>query len=309
MDGAPAGGEAAAGADARRATGLPVRDEAVSDAPRGVAIQRVLLVVAAYLLFRVALAAVWLPAATPWWVLAPAAALTALGSIGLPVAGIAALVRCRPSVPAAVGLTAAGLALWLGLAAVSRGLPPLLGAASAAAGDVGKILAAAGVGIALAAGIREPNILVPAGVFAAFADLVVVHFGTVKHALSHPRGQALVAAVSAAVPSVHARLPALTIGPADFLFLGIFLACAERFGMGLRRNAWILTAVLAVSLLAVPLLGPVPALAPMSAAFVAANWRRFLLTRQELASTVVVLVLAGALFAGYFLFMFPGRGR
>jgi hypothetical protein len=267
----------------------------------------VLLVVAAYLVFRLVLAAVWLPAATPWWVLAPAAALTALGSIGLPAAGIAALVRCRPSVPAAVGLTVLGLALWLGLAAVSRGMPPLVLAGSAAGQDVGKILAAAGVGIALAAGIREPNILVPAGVFAAFADLVVVNFGTVKHALSTERGQAMVAAVSAAVPSVSARLPALTIGPADFLFLGIFLACAARFGMGVRRNVLILSVVLAVSLLAVPFLGPVPALAPMSAAFVAANWRRFLLTRGELASTAVVLVLAGGLFLGYFLFMFPGR--
>jgi len=176
--------------------------------------------------------------------------------------------------------------------------------------DVGKILAAGGVGVALAAGIRDLNLLLPAGLFAAFADFVVVNFGTVKHALSpsNPKGQALVKAVSAQVPPVHPALPPLTIGPADFLFLGLFLACAHRFDMGLARNARILTAVLAVSLLVVLFVGlPVPALAPMSVAFVAANWRRFKLTREELVSTAAVLILIGGLFVAYFIFIYPGK--
>jgi hypothetical protein len=269
-------------------------------------IARAVLILALYFLFRWSLGAIRLPLQTPFWVLVVLQAVTAVGAIGLPIAGIAALVRANRSAAGALGVAILGLALWLGLAFGLRKSPAAVMAASAALQDLGKILAAAGVGIALATGLREPNILLPAGAFAAFADFVVVHFGTVKHALSTPKGQKLVEAVSAQVPSVHPSLGApLTIGPADFLFLGIFLACAARFGMGLRRNAGILTAVLSASLLLVLAVGALPALAPMSIAFVAANWRKFSLTREELISTTLVLLLMGGLFLGYFLFLFP----
>lgn len=262
-------------------------------------------ILAAYVLFRWSLAVIQLPDATPRWILLVAAVLSAAGAIGLPILGIVSLVRRPPSAAGALGLGAAGLAVWLGLAAarISPGLAPLSGAVQ----DLGKILAAAGVGVALSAALREPNILLPAGIFAAFADFVVVNFGTVKHALSSPKGQAMVQAVSAQVPAVHPRIAALTIGPADFLFLGIFLACAARFGMGVGRTAWILAGVLALSLVLVPLIGPIPALAPMATAFVVTNWRHFRLSRQELLSTLVVLVFMGGLFLTYFLFLFPKK--
>jgi hypothetical protein len=197
------------------------------------------------------------------------------------------------------------VALWLGLAAVGgQGGMALVGGALQ---DVGKILAAVGVGLALAAGIKEPKLLLPAGAFAAFADFVVVKIGTVHQALSTSKGQALIQSVSAQVPTVHPSLRPLTIGPADFPFLGIFLACAARFEMGLRRTAWILAVVLAASLLLVPLVKAVPALAPMGIVFLAANWRHFRLTRQEIISTAVVLAVMGAPFVGYFLWVFPAR--
>jgi hypothetical protein len=267
--------------------------------------QRALLLLGAYLLFRLLLGVIRLPVGTPTWVLGIAALVSALGGIGLPIATIAALVRANRSPRMALGLALVGLALWLGLLAGGRALA---GPVTAILQDVGKIVAAAGVGVALAAAIREPNILLPAGLFAAFADFVVVNFGTVKHALSSPKGQALVQSVSAKIPSVHPRLPELTVGPADFLFLGIFLACAARFDMGLERTARVLAIVLAVSLVLVLLVGPVPALAPMSVAFIAANWKKFRLTKEEILGSVLVLVLMGGLFLGYFLVVYR-RGR
>jgi hypothetical protein len=268
-----------------------------------------LLTLLAYLLFRSVTGAVRLPPRTPDWAILLVFLAIAAASIGLPILGIALLVRrplSRPLLAGALAL-AGGLGLWLGLAALVPGLSPWLRAPAGALQDVGKIVAASGAGIALAAALREPNILVPAGAFAAFADFVVVKFGTVKHALSTEKGQALVQSVSAQVPSVHASMPALSIGPADFLFLGIFLACAARFDLGLRRNAWALGIVLALSLAAVPLLSAVPALAPMAVTFLAVNWRRFRLSREELLGSVLVLLVTGALFLGYFLLVFPGR--
>jgi hypothetical protein len=117
-----------------------------------------------------------------------------------------------------------------------------------------------------------------------------------------------VQAVSAKVPSVHPAIATLTIGPADFLFLGVFLACAARFEMGLKKNAVVLAGVLGLSLALVQVLPAIPALAPMSAAFVAVNWRKFRLTKQELISTAVVLAVMGGLFLAYFLLAYPAGG-
>jgi hypothetical protein len=273
------------------------------------AVSRVLLAVAAYALFRWALGMIRLPLGTPGPVLLAAFVVVALGSIGLPIAIIAELARARIPGRAGVLMALGGLALWFGLASALRVTPSWLFPLSATLQDLGKVLAAGGLGIALGNAIREPNILVPAGVFAAFADFVVVNFGTVHQALQSQKGQAVVAAVSAKVPALHPKLVPLTIGPADFLFLGIFLACAVKFGMGLRRNAATLALVLAGSLVVIQmdLLSALPALAPMSVTFVALNWRKFRLSREEIVSTAVVIALAGALFLGYFLFLFPKK--
>ncbi|MCC2669227.1 MAG: hypothetical protein K0Q72_1698 [Armatimonadetes bacterium] len=275
----------------------------------GSGLRWVWLALAAYILFRWTVGVVRLPISTPPGVLLPVSALVALGSIGLPIALIAALARVRIRGLIAVLIAVFGLALWFGLVGLARLLPPAVLPLVATLQDLGKVLAAGGAGLAFAAPIREPNILVPAGVFAAFADFVVVNFGTVHQALKSTRGQAMIEAVSAKVPSVHPGLMTLTIGPADFLFLGIFLACAAKFGMGLRRNAVVLALVLAASLVLIQanIVGALPALAPMSIAFVGLNWRRFRLTREEIVSTAVVIVFAGALFLGYFLFVFPKK--
>jgi len=257
-----------------------------------------------YLAFRLLAGAVMLPVEAPAGLGLAAAAAAALGAIGLPIAGLAALARHRARPLLLLLFAALGLSAWLGLATLAPG--GAFGLPAAAARDAGKIVAAGCLGLALAAGVREPNILFPAGLFAAFADVVVVRFGTVQHALSTEQGQAVLRAVSADVPSMQAGLPPLTIGPADFLFLGAFLACAARFDMDLRRTAWVMAVVLAASLLLVPVVGAVPALAPMTLAFLVVNFRSFRLSSQELWGSLVVLVAAGGLFLAYFL---VGYGR
>ena len=262
-----------------------------------------------YLFFRWALVWTHLPLRTPVLVLLLASGVVAAGSLGLPIAGIAAIVRTRkPNWTAFLALS--GLAVWLLLTlAVSRHwLTQLQYVLLSPVRDLGMIVTVAGFGILMASRLKELNILVPIGMFATFADFVVVHYGTVHRALSTTKGQQMLQSVSAKVPSVHPGIPLLTIGPADFLFLGVFLACADRFGLGVRRNALWFTVILTLSLLLVAITGwPVPALAPMSLTLLALNWRRFRLTRDEWISTGAVLVLIGALFLGYFLFAFPRR--
>ncbi|MFN3652933.1 MAG: hypothetical protein ACK47B_25425 [Armatimonadota bacterium] len=263
----------------------------------------------AYALFRLALALVRLPLATPPWALLLVAAVSSVLSIGLPALAIAALARREPPRGRLVLGALVGLAVWLGLGflmAQTRGAGWLL---VSPVQDMAMIGAMAAAGIALGLSVREPNILFPAALFAAFADFVVVNFGTVNRALSTEGGQKLLQSVSAKVPTsqVHPGLApwSLTIGPADFLFLGFFLACAARFNMGVSRNALVLGVVLGAALFLVPFVHAVPALLPMAVAFVALNWRHFRLSRQELVGSVVVLLVTGALFWGYFLWVFP----
>jgi hypothetical protein len=267
---------------------------------------------AAYLLSRLLLPLAPLPPGRPSMALMLLLlSVSAVAGIGIPIGLITALIRVVKRVPTYVWIAAAGAAVWIGLLllgmragrSVPRSLWPLMSGLQ----DGAMILAVASVGAALATLLREPNILVPAGIFAAFADFVVVNFGTVHKALSTQKGQAVVQAVSAKLPSVGQGIPPLTVGPADFLFLGFFLCCAERFGWSVTGNARALTLVLAISLILVPIVGAVPALAPMSITFMAYNWRRFRLSREELIGSAAVLGVTGALFLGYFLFIFPHR--
>jgi hypothetical protein len=160
-----------------------------------------------------------------------------------------------------------------------------------------RILATLGLGVLLASALREPNILLPAAVFAAFADYFMVNFGTVHHTMKTEAGQQLVQAVSAKVPTV-AGLPVLTVGPADFVFMAFFFACVYRFDLHRQRTFWSLFVLLTLGLCFVVLLSaPIPALAPMALAFVGANFRRFKLSRSELQAmgTAAAIVLVAAL--------------
>src|SRR5206468_2156030 len=98
------------------------------------------------------------------------------------------------------------------------------------------ILTAAGIGILFANAIRERNILLPAAVFAAFADYFMVRYGTVHVALKSQAGQKVIRSMSAGVPRLHPGLPLLTVGMADFVFLAFFFACVYRFDLHLKRT-------------------------------------------------------------------------
>ncbi len=165
--------------------------------------------------------------------------------------------------------------------------------------DLFLIAAAIALGQALAALFREPNLLVPAAIAAAVIDYWGVYHGTTR---------AVIEQHSEWVPklSVHVPVPTapglpdlgLGIGLGDFVFLTLFLACARRFGLRERRTFW-LSFLFLVSAMAVVLLFDrnVPALVPMSAAFLLANVGRFRFQQSELRAmlyaAVIVAVVVG----------------
>jgi hypothetical protein len=156
------------------------------------------------------------------------------------------------------------------------------------------VIAAVSLGVLLASAIRERNILLPAAVFAAFADYFMVHFGTVHHQLVRgAAGQRVISAMSAHVPRLQRHLPVLTVGMADFVFLAFFFGCVFRFDLNFRATFGVLFVLLTLSLFFVAVIGPIPALAPMALGFVIVNFRRFKLSKAEIQAmyTVGALVL------------------
>jgi hypothetical protein len=260
---------------------------------------------AIYLALQVAVPFLRLPSRAVWVLLSAillSAALFTFVSLSV-FASLTNVVR-RPG-PAAMFL-ALGAAGWVGMLLLGPALPNppnLLKTGGLPAGvalhlgeELFRILAALGLGVLLASALREPNILLPAAVFAAFADYFMVNFGTVHQTMKTEAGQQFVHAVSAKVPTV-AGLPVLTVGPADFVFMAFFFACVYRFDLHRRRTFWSLFALLTLALCFVVLLSArIPALVPMALGFVLANFRRFKLSRPELqamgTAAAIVLVVA-----------------
>ena len=95
------------------------------------------------------------------------------------------------------------------------------------------------------------------------------------------------------------------VGPADFLFVGMFFAAVHRFKMRTHETFRAVGGALIAYLLIVLLLGHIsigavslgmlPALVPIGVAVLWTNWREFTLTKDELQSTIGVAVVMLAL--------------
>jgi hypothetical protein len=256
---------------------------------------------------RLVLGLVQLPVATPRAVILVASLVVSLAVILVASVSLYSIVAHRRSAAEIGALFAVGLLLWLPRVQVERmiaarqWLPPrALYMALAVGSDVGIICLGAAIGLTVAALIRDRNILLPAGVFAAFADYFMVRFGTVHVAMQSSAGMKTVAAMSAHVPAVHASLSPLTMGMADFVFLAFFLACAQRFGMNVRGTLVALVMLLSLLLFSIRWLGAFPAVAPMALGFVLVNLRYFKLTRAEIHATLMVFVLMAGLLGAFF---------
>ena len=206
-------------------------------------------------------------------------------------------------------LFAAPLAFVIGLARLGGHAPwPLALAANNLFLPIAAALAGAGIGRV----IRHPNTLIAAAGFGVFFDIVQVTAGTVAVMLQN--NSKFVAAVSvgggvAAAPSAPGVPPpppplsGVTIGPADVLFVAVFLSGIGLLRLSERATLGWMFALLLAALAYVEITGaPVPALAPMGLAVILANARHARFTRQEkfalVYGTGFALVLAVLLVAG-----------
>jgi hypothetical protein len=258
---------------------------------------------AAYFLFKTGADFLQLPLASPRWMILLAYGISTAAYMLLALAMLAALASFLKTPKRALASVVLGLGAWGFFAWVLQRRLPLPGMVVAFnLLDLGRALAAAGVGALVAAMIRDRNILLPASVFMAFADFVVVYnpIGPVHQALQTHHGRQMIRAMSSHVPTPHPSLAPLTVGMADYVFLAFFFACVMRFEMNLRGTFVAFFVTLTLTLFFVASVNAIPALAPMALAFVAVNFRFFRLSRSEIQAMGVafalILVVVGVLF-------------
>jgi len=160
------------------------------------------------------------------------------------------------------------------------------------------MIAAASIGCAVAVRVKDRNLLLPVVMFAACIDLWTVTMGPVATMLQ--RAPQIAHAVSVPIPIVGAKVfaPLVSIGPGDFLFMGLVFTAVSQLGMNCARNYWFVFKMMTLGMMFV-VVGPLqflPALILLAMAVVSANWREFRLNRQEIVSMVIVgVILFGSL--------------
>ena len=160
-----------------------------------------------------------------------------------------------------------------------------------------------GLGALLATLIKDRNIIVPIAIFLVFLDCFLVF---------SPLGltQVLMKAAPNFLPAIAAQIPVAShqahgvkiapgalAGPADFMFLAMFLVAIFKLNMQGKRTAMVVIPTLLVYMLIVNLLHlSLPALVPIGCVVLIVNWKEFQLSKDEKLSTGLVALLGLGLF-------------
>jgi len=172
-----------------------------------------------------------------------------------------------------------------------------------ALGQVGLPIWCVGLGALLATLIKDQNIVVPIAIFLACLDMFLVF---------SPLGltRMIIKSVPSMLPAIAVQIPIAShqttgekispgalAGPADFLFLAMFLIAIFRFNMQGRKTVLVVIPTLLAYMMLVSLVHtPLPALVPIGTVVLLVNWKEFRLSKDEVISTGVVGGLGLALF-------------
>jgi hypothetical protein len=156
-----------------------------------------------------------------------------------------------------------------------------------------------GLGALLALFLKDKNLLLPVSIFLALFDVFLVFTPVGFVQVLMKKAPNLLPAMAHRIPQVattqqETGVPVGTfahVGPADFLFLGMFFVALYRFEM--RTSAtfkWLLVA-LAIYLPLVLVVGPVPLLVPLGLTVLLVNIREVKMTLEEKVSTAVIAAI------------------
>ncbi len=153
---------------------------------------------------------------------------------------------------------------------------------------------ASGIGLWIGEGIDEISHLIPVAIVATLADIWSVSAGATSLII-----------VSSAINYFLLRFPLpgtaeipYLIGLTDFLFFAIFFQAARRFKLGTARNAVLLLSSFLITVAAAIFFGAgLPVLPFMAVFFVAGNFRRLEIKREEIKQILIFSVVILAAFS------------
>ncbi|MHB1457609.1 MAG: hypothetical protein ACYC0V_11910 [Armatimonadota bacterium] len=167
---------------------------------------------------------------------------------------------------------------------------PFILALTMAIRDMSLMIFAAALGCIISFIIKEPNIVVPVALFAAVVDYWGVTSGPLSVVLAKRPAILDVVSVHMPVPIVNA--PGTLIGLGDFVFLGIFFSILYRFALNTKLSFWLGYAFLTVTMFIVTAVDvAIPALVPIGAAIIIANYKAIELKRDEKLATLYVGII------------------
>lgn len=193
---------------------------------------------------------------------------------------------------------------------------PLLGALVTNFAVVGLLTWAMGIGALISCLLRDKNMIIPVAIFLAAFDifLVLTPVGPTHQILtSHPE---IIKTIGYPVPTVHSQphhfapvVPFVRIGPADFLFLGMFFVLLWRYRMRMKQTLlWVVPVLIGYLFVVAEYgdasIGPfslsaLPALLPIGLVVLIVNRKEWVLSKQEwLATLGVALVGVGLIVFG-----------
>lgn len=173
----------------------------------------------------------------------------------------------------------------------------------AALGQTGLMVWCVGLGALLTTLLKEKNLLLPVSLFLASIDifLVLTPIGPTKIILQVAPN--LLNTIAWHVPKVQENptfgpvAATAHIGPADFLFMAMFFVAIFRFQMRAKQTLMWLAPTLLAYMLIVMFAGPLPALVPIGLCVLTVNFKEFKLSKEEWASTGLVVAIGIGLIA------------
>ncbi len=225
--------------------------------------------------------------------------------LGGPLLGLVYGAKAKWTFPLSFACFFIGLVIQVASIFALRSLGPgsgALGGLLNAVAQVGLPLWCSGLGAMIATGVKDRNILIPISIFLIGFDifLVLSPQGFVKQQLE--RSPQMFQSMAGQIPAFTAGPakghiePGAYVGPADFVFLAMFMIALYRFDLRAKETARLIIPVLLVYMLVV--VGwnlPLPALVPIGACVLIANGREFSLTKDEKQSTIGLLVVVALL--------------
>ncbi|MDQ2986750.1 MAG: hypothetical protein M3R13_08505 [Armatimonadota bacterium] len=221
--------------------------------------------------------------------------------VALPIVIIAAAARLHWRPLAAIGVVMTCLAVVTFARGGGPGLDGIV--------QISRFGWPAALGFVISGLIKDRNLLLPIAMVLATVDLLAVFApaGTVNQGLQSPTIRPIFDALAYQVPEAGTAQPLAQMGPADPLFIAMFLYAIRKFGMKFRRTLLWLIPALAAYLGIVLIfgsatifgfsLGALPALVPVAFVVAIVNAREFRMSKQEIAMTVVVAAVCVGLVA------------